>query len=34
VWEKKKDAEEIKAFLGQGAEFSGKLIFNGSVRID
>ncbi len=34
MWEKKKDAEEIKAFLGQGAEFSGKLIFNGSVRID
>jgi cytoskeletal protein CcmA (bactofilin family) len=34
VWEKKKEAEEIKAFLGQGAEFEGKLIFNGSVRID
>ncbi len=34
MWEKKKDTEEIKAFLGQGAEFSGKLIFNGSVRID
>jgi cytoskeletal protein CcmA (bactofilin family) len=34
VWEKKKDSEEIKAFLGQGAEFIGKLIFNGSVRID
>jgi cytoskeletal protein CcmA (bactofilin family) len=34
VWEKKKEAEEIKAFLGQGAEFIGKLIFNGSVRID
>ncbi len=34
MWEKKKNAEEIKAFLGQGAEFSGKLIFNGSVRID
>lgn len=34
MWEKKKEAEEIKAFLGQGAEFTGKLIFNGSVRID
>ena len=34
MWEKKKEVEEIKAFLGQGAEFIGKLIFNGSVRID
>jgi len=34
VWEKKKEVEEIKAFLGQGAEFIGKLIFNGAVRID
>ena len=34
MWEKKKEVEEIKAFLGQGAEFEGKLIFNGSVRID
>jgi cytoskeletal protein CcmA (bactofilin family) len=34
VWEKKKESEEIKAFLGQGAEFIGKLIFTGSVRID
>ena len=34
MWEKKKEVEEIKAFLGQGAEFTGKLIFNGSVRID
>jgi cytoskeletal protein CcmA (bactofilin family) len=34
VWEKKKEVEEIKAFLGQGAEFIGKLIFNGSVRIE
>ena len=34
MWEKKKESEEIKAFLGQGAEFIGKLIFNGSVRID
>jgi cytoskeletal protein CcmA (bactofilin family) len=34
VWEKKKEVEEIKAFLGHGAEFIGKLIFNGSVRID
>jgi cytoskeletal protein CcmA (bactofilin family) len=30
---KKKD-EEIKAFLGKGAEFTGKLIFSGTVRID
>ena len=34
MWEKKKEVEEIKAFLGQGAEFIGKLIFNGAVRID
>ena len=34
MWEKKKEVEELKAFLGQGAEFEGKLIFNGSVRID
>ena len=34
MWEKKKESEEIKAFLGQGAEFTGKLIFNGYVRID
>ena len=34
MWEKKKDGEEIKAILGKGAEFAGKLIFNGSVRID
>lgn len=26
--------EDIKAFLGKGAEFNGKLILNGSVRID
>jgi len=31
--DKKKD-EEIKAFLGRGAEFTGKLIFKGTVRID
>lgn len=30
---KKKD-EEVKAFLGAGAEFSGKLVLSGSVRID
>ena len=30
---KKKD-EELKAFLGMGAEFTGKLIFKGVVRID
>ena len=34
MWEKKKEKEEMKAFLGQGAEFTGKLIFNGYVRID
>jgi len=26
--------EEIKAFLGKGAEFDGKLVLNGLVRID
>jgi cytoskeletal protein CcmA (bactofilin family) len=31
---KKKEEEEVRAFLGKGAEFAGKLIFNGSVRID
>lgn len=31
---KKSDDEEVKAFLGKGAEFTGKLMFNGSVRID
>jgi cytoskeletal protein CcmA (bactofilin family) len=34
MWEKKQESEEIKAILGKGAEFIGKLIFNGSVRID
>lgn len=34
MWGKKQEVEDIKAFLGQGAEFIGKLIFNGSVRID
>ncbi len=34
MWEKKKEIEEVRAFLGKGAEFVGKLIFNGSVRID
>jgi cytoskeletal protein CcmA (bactofilin family) len=28
------DDEEVRAFLGKGAEFTGKLIFDGSVRID
>jgi cytoskeletal protein CcmA (bactofilin family) len=33
--DKRKDiGEDIKAFLGKGAEFNGKLILNGSVRID
>jgi cytoskeletal protein CcmA (bactofilin family) len=31
---KKSDDEEVRAFLGKGAEFTGKLIFDGSVRID
>jgi cytoskeletal protein CcmA (bactofilin family) len=31
---KKKEEEEVRAFLGKGAEFNGKLMFNGSVRID
>jgi cytoskeletal protein CcmA (bactofilin family) len=31
---KRKEEEEVKAFLGKGAEFSGKLMFSGSVRID
>lgn len=30
----KKREEEVKAFLGKGAEFTGKLIFSGTVRID
>ena len=34
MWEKKKVVEEVKAFLGKGAEFIGKLIFNGAIRID
>jgi cytoskeletal protein CcmA (bactofilin family) len=34
MWEKKQESDEIKAILGKGAEFIGKLIFNGSVRID
>jgi len=31
---KKREEEEVRAFLGKGAEFNGKLMFNGSVRID
>ncbi|HEX7533899.1 MAG TPA: polymer-forming cytoskeletal protein [Syntrophales bacterium] len=34
MFNKNKKDEEIKAFLGKGAEFTGKLIFNGTVRID
>lgn len=30
----KKQSDDIKAFLGKGAEFNGKLILSGSVRID
>ena len=31
---KKDKDEEIRAFLGKGAEFNGKLVLNGLVRID
>ena len=31
---KRTEEEEVRAFLGKGAEFTGKLMFNGSVRID
>ncbi len=31
---KRREDEEVRAFLGKGAEFSGKLMFDGSVRID
>jgi cytoskeletal protein CcmA (bactofilin family) len=31
---KSKEDEEVRAFIGKGAEFSGKLMFEGSVRID
>lgn len=31
---KKKHKEEINAFLGFGAEFEGKLTFEGAVRVD
>lgn len=34
MWEKKKHVEDTKAFLGKGAEFTGKLVFKGNVRID
>ncbi len=34
MWEKKKQTEDMKAFLGKGAEFVGKMVFNGNVRID
>ncbi len=29
-----KKSEDVKAFLGKGVAFNGKLILNGSVRID
>jgi cytoskeletal protein CcmA (bactofilin family) len=32
--QKRREEEEVRAFLGKGAEFSGKLMFDGSVRID
>lgn len=31
---KKNNDDEVKAFLGKGTEFEGKLMFGGSVRID
>lgn len=34
MFKKKKSDEDITAFLGKGAEFTGKLIFSGIVRID
>jgi cytoskeletal protein CcmA (bactofilin family) len=34
MWEKKNEIEEVQAVLGKGAEFIGKLIFDGAVRID
>lgn len=34
MWEKKSQVEEVQAVLGKGAEFIGKLIFDGAVRID
>lgn len=34
MWEKKQPKEELKALLGKGAEFTGKMIFDGMVRID
>ncbi|MDO9528777.1 MAG: polymer-forming cytoskeletal protein [Syntrophales bacterium] len=30
----KNNEKEVKAFLGKGTEFDGKLMFDGSVRID
>jgi len=31
---RKKGENEVKAFLGKGTEFDGKLMFGGSVRVD
>ena len=31
---KKREEEEVRAFLGKGAEFTGKLMVDGAVRID
>ena len=31
---KRKGENEVKAFLGNGTEFEGKLMFSGSVRVD
>ena len=31
---RRKGENEVKAFLGRGTEFDGKLMFSGSVRVD
>ena len=31
---KKEPEEDVKAFMGSGTEFEGKLVFSGSVRVD
>ncbi len=31
---RRKGENEVKAFLGKGTEFDGKLMFGGSVRVD
>ncbi len=31
---RKEPEDEVKAFMGSGTEFEGKLVFSGSVRVD